>query len=429
MIRRHLVHSIFPLCLILAAPNWSLFLMYVSIQFKGSMQPVYDNGWFQTLLSAWKTALKFDPEVWIVIFLFSFWAALSMFIFGGETYHGPATKSGFRPRYHNSGFRFYVTSLFLLALIFNFNGFSAIYWYNKLISMAGALNVYGYIVCAVLYVKGKFHKSPGDYGSSGYLIFDFYWGLELYPRIGKTFDVKLFTNSRFGLMLWQAIVLISWQAQHELTGWNWSMAATSILQTIYLAKFYWWEDGYMKSLDIILDRAGFYICWGCIYFVPTFYTLTSVYMVHNSPVVNWEHGLSYLVVGLLLIFLNYWSDHQRFIARKTDGKCRIWGSPARIIRAKYIIDGDRKERSSLLLASGFWGLSRHINYIFEVGSAFLWELPAQFFSLLPFAYVIFLTILLFHRSQRDEKKCRKKYGKYWDEYCKVSKYRIVPFIF
>ena len=97
-----------------------------------------------------------------------------------------------------------------------------------------------------------------------------------------------------------------------------------------------------------------------------------------------------------------------------------------MIRAKYV-DDEGKERQSLLLASGFWSLSRHCNYVFEILSVLFWTLPAGF-ALVPYTFVIFLTVLLAHRSLRDEAKCRKKYGKYWDEYCRLAKYHVIPLI-
>ena len=34
-----------------------------------------------------------------------------------------------------------------------------------------------------------------------------------------------------------------------------------------------WEIGYMRSIDIIVDRAGFEIQWGCLVWVPSLYVL------------------------------------------------------------------------------------------------------------------------------------------------------------
>lgn len=58
--------------------------------------------------------------------------------------------------------------------------------------------------------------------------------------------------------------------------------------------------------------------------------------------------------------------------------------------------------------------------------AFFWTIPALFFNALPYFYVVFLTILLVHRSLRDEEKCRLKYGKYGQAYCDAVPSRIIP---
>jgi protein-S-isoprenylcysteine O-methyltransferase Ste14 len=50
-------------------------------------------------------------------------------------------------------------------------------------------------------------------------------------------------------------------------------------------------------------------------------------------------------------------------------------------------------------------------------------------SFMPYFYVFFLTILLFHRAKRDDVKCRLKYGKYWEEYCKTVPYKVIPGIY
>lgn len=43
------------------------------------------------------------------------------------------------------------------------------------------------------------------------------------------------------------------------------MAQVSVvLQLTYITKFFHWEMGYMNSMDIQHDRAGFYLCWGCL---------------------------------------------------------------------------------------------------------------------------------------------------------------------
>ena len=96
---------------------------------------------------------------------------------------------------------------------------------------------------------------------------------------------------------------------------------------------------------------------------------------------------------------------------------------------RYRSAQDGTEHESLLLASGFWGWSRHFNYVAELSVAFLWTVPAGFNHTLPYFYFIFLLVLLIHRSQRDEAKCAKKYGPYWKSYCERVPYKLVPFVY
>jgi 7-dehydrocholesterol reductase len=99
-----------------------------------------------------------------------------------------------------------------------------------------------------------------------------------------------------------------------------------------------------------------------------------------------------------------------------------------IVSASYI-DDYGKSKKSILLASGFWGITRHMNYTFELMTAFVWSLPALLASPIPYFYFIFLLILLTHRTVRDDNRCSNKYGIYWREYRKIVKYQMIPGIY
>ena len=76
-------------------------------------------------------------------------------------------------------------------------------------------------------------------------------------------------------------------------------------------KFFVWEIGYMRSIDIIVDRAGWEIQWGCLVWVPSVYTLHSRFLVlHPSGLEPWQAGLV-AGVGFAGVLLNYWADKQR----------------------------------------------------------------------------------------------------------------------
>lgn len=91
---------------------------------------------------------------------------------------------------------------------------------------------------------------------------------------------------------------------------------------------------------------------------------------------------------------------------------------------------DGMEKKSRLLISGWWGVARKINYTFELLAALFWCIPAGLqYGLWPFAYFIFLMVLLVHRIFRDESKCLTKYGSGWADYCKIVPYRLIPGVF
>lgn len=320
----------------------------------------------------------------------------------------------------------YFATLFLfLYCSLKLELFDATILYDELGNLLVALNYFALAFCLLLYFKGRFAPSSTDAGSTGNFVFDYYWGTELYPRI-LGFDVKQWTNCRFGMMLWPLLLLSYAAKQYAVQGMvSESMMVSVALQLMYITKFYRWETGYWCSLDIMHDRAGFYICWGCLAFLPIVYTSPALFLV-NHPVRLPPHTTALiLAAGVAMVFVNYDADRQRQQVRRLDGKCVVWGRPAAVIRATYITEGG-DARLGLLLASGYWGLSRHFHYIPEILAAFCWSVPALFTHALPYFYTVYLTILLVDRAVRDDYRCASKYGKFWDEYRRRVPQLIIP---
>ena len=173
-----------------------------------------------------------------------------------------------------------------------------------------------------------------------------------------------------------------------------------------------WEVGYLRSIDIIVDRAGWEIQWGCLVWVPCVYTLHTRFLVLYPSGLSQEVAVVLFVLGMAGVALNYWADHQRVVFRESGGRMKIFGRDPVYVTARYttLEDGEEVARTSLLLASGFWGPARHFHYVFELIAAWSWCLlanPLRNGALVLF-YSTFLTILLLVRAQRDAKKCAKK---------------------
>jgi len=292
------------------------------------------------------------------------------------------------------------------------------------------MTFFAFVFCFILYIKGRLAPSSPDCHISGNPLFDFYWGTELYPRIFG-WDVKVFTNCRYGMMGW-ALMLLCFAYKQAQTGLTDAMLVSVTLQLVYIAKFFWWESGYLRSLDIMHDRAGFYICWGCLVWLPSIYSSCTMYLVEYPIVLGTPLASFIFIGGLFFIWMNWDADNQRHAARQAWNEGRefyIWGYKARMIEASFLTERGQRKRSALL-ASGWWSVSRHFHYIPEILASAFWILPCLFGHFMPWFYVApYLTLLLLERGLRDDIRCAKKYQEDWDVYCEAVPYRFIPFVF
>lgn len=143
--------------------------------------------------------------------------------------------------------------------------------------------------------------------------------------------------------------------------------------------------------------------------------------VQNFFLLNDTRPMSYLEVATIgltfclgfAIFRGANSQKHQF---KTQPKSLIWGNPPLTVGGK-------------LLASGFWGMARHMNYTGDLFLALSFCLPCGSQSALAYFYFIYLLLLTVHREMRDDERCSQKYKSLWDEYCLQVPYRMVPFVY
>ncbi|KAK3235335.1 7-dehydrocholesterol reductase, partial [Cymbomonas tetramitiformis] len=327
-----------------------------------------------------------------------------------------------------NGFQCYLATGVIFVVSWKTGHFDPAIVYDHFGEILSSLNIIALVFCTFLLIKGHLAPSGADSGSCGSPLYDFYWGMELYPRIGS-FDIKEFTNCRFGMMAWEFIILCFLVKQQQMNGVAAdSMIVSVFLMTVYNTKFFMWETGYWGSIDIMHDRAGYYICWGCLVWVPSIYTSPALYLVNNPVALGTPLAAAITVAGLFCIWSNYDCDRQRQTFRETGGKAPVWGKAPTYIVAKYTTSEGTK-KSSLLLTSGWWGLARHFHYLPEIMSSFFWTMPGLFQHPLHYFYVFYLSILLADRAIRDDSRCLSKYGPFWQEYQSKVPYRILPYIF
>ena len=230
------------------------------------------------------------------------------------------------------------------------------------------------------------------------------------------------------MMGWGLILLSFAAKQQELYGLSNSMIIAVTLQLAYILKFFWWETGYLRSMDIMYDRAGFCICWGCLVWLPAIYTSPTLYLVNHPNHLQPLLAAGIFLIGISCILVNYLADRQRQYVRLKNGDCTIWRKKPDLIFANYKTDWG-EEKQNLLLVSGWWGISRHFHYIPELLGAVCWSIPALFTHYIPYFHLTFLVLLLMDRTYRREKQCATKYGKDWEKYCERVPFRFIPFLY
>jgi 7-dehydrocholesterol reductase len=297
--------------------------------------------------------------------------------------------------------------------------------YDNFGSILTVCSLSSLVFSALLYLRGP---SGPDGARTGNQVFDYYWGVELHPRVFGM-DLKQLANCRLGMMSWCAIIWSfaarQYVVYHYISSAMWVVV---VLQTAYVMKFFFWERGYLSTLDMMHDHFGFYICWGVTTWLPAVYTSQALYLVNHPCNLGAGWTCALLAFGLGSIYLNYAADAQRKRVRETQGKTLIWGKEPELIVAGYRT-ADGRDHENLLLVSGWWGVSRHFHYLPEMATALAWTLPCGFQNFLPWSYFVFLAILLTHRAIRDDERCAAKYGAFWDEYRARVPFRIVPGIF
>jgi Delta14-sterol reductase len=289
--------------------------------------------------------------------------------------------------------------------------------YDQFGPLLTTVNIFAFLFSGFLYFHGKASKTAER--RSGNAFYDYFMGTALNPRLGS-FDLKLFCESRPGLILWVLINLSFAAKQYQLYGRvTGPMILVNAFQFLYVADYFYHEEAILTTWDIKHENFGWMLCWGDLVWLPFTYTLQTAYLINHTHEFSFPAAAGIVVLNMLGYVFFRGANLQKHKFRKNP-KGLVWGKPAEYIKTAH---------GTLLLTSGWWGISRHMNYLGDLMMATAWCLPTGFMHPLPYFYIVYFTILLVHREWRDNAMCQEKYGSDWDAYrCKV-RWRIVPGIY
>lgn len=251
---------------------------------------------------------------------------------------------------------------------------------------------------------------------------DFYLGrLENPQCLGGKLDAKMWLYLVGAIML--ELNVLSFTAHHYFSFGAQASVGLFLaagLISFFILDYLTFEEVHLYTYDLFAERVGFKLGWGCIAFYPYFYSVPFWSTVNlASPQTS-----TYLLFFYLCLFLVSWSlsrgaNLQKYHFKRNPHK-KFLG-----IQPETISDGKHS-----LLVNGFWGLSRHINYLGEIGMATAIALCiGQYTNIWPWLYPLYYVVLLFPRQMDDDKRCQIKYGPLWDEYVKKVRFRIIPGIY
>lgn len=368
-------------------------------------------GWLRALVPTWQ-AIAF------YLAWFGFQAALQAWA-PGKIVEGTELPNGGRLRYKMNGRWAFVLSLGGMAAL-HFTGLLPLtFLVDQIGALISVITIFSYVFSACMYWLGK----RNDPRLSDSTIRNFFMGAGHNPRLSKDalFDFKLFCEARPGLILWVVLNAAFAAAQYEAHGFvSVAMILVNVFQLIYIADYFINEPAILTTMDIKHENFGFMLVFGDLAWVPLTYTLQAAYLVDHVHDLPWWVAALAVAMNLGGLYIFRAVNLQKHEFRSDPENAKIWGKPVEYIQTKH---------GSKLLVSGFWGLSRHFNYVGDLLMAASWSLPCLFGSLLPWFYPVYFAILLVHRERRDHHFCKKKYGEDWDRYCERVRWRIVPFLY
>lgn len=405
------------LAMIIGLPLFTAYLFFAVRFNDGALIPQSDADW-----EGFKRAMAPTGRAAIIYGVwFTLQALLQRFAPGREAL-GAELPDGSRLPYRMNGLLSLVVTFIVVAMLQWSGVFSIRELYDQFGALISVMTIFVVLFSAALYWYGKQHGQARHL--SGKFIHDFWMGTGHNPRVPpgpKGLDLKIFCEARPGLILWVLINTSFAYVQYEKYGFvSTSMGLVWLFQMLYIVDYFWNEEAILTTMDIKHENFGYMLAFGDLVWVPMTYSLQAHYLIDRVHSLPWWGAVLIVIVNMLGFYIFRAVNLQKHKFRSDPEHVKIWGK-----KAEYM----QTEQGGKLLLSGFWGWSRHFNYVGDILMALSWSLPCLFGSILPYFYPIYFAILLIHRERRDHKFCSKKYGADWDHYCERVRWRIIPGIY
>ena len=363
-----------------------------------------------------------DPTTVLSCFLIILgWVVLQAILYllpVGSRATGILLSNGQRLSYNINGLFAFLVSHLVLLFCFILQ-IDIVYIFTYYFELAIASIIFSLLLSVYLYLR-SFGEDLllAEGGDSGIMVYDFFIGRELNPRIGDL-DLKFFFELRPGLIGWIILDYSCLLYQYQTYGFvTPSIVLTVFFHFIYCLDAFVYEDANLSMMDITTDGFGYMLAFGDVSWVPFVFSIQTRFLA-IYPV---ELSTPFILATLILWLCGY------YIFRTSNSIKNGFRQNPNAPEYRSIITIPT-ERGTKLIVSGLWGICRHPNYLGDLMMGLAWCLSCGFSHLLPYFYILYFSIFIVHRELRDASMCQKKYGKDWDTYCKAVPYRIFPYLY
>jgi delta24(24(1))-sterol reductase len=371
-----------------------------------------------------------STTTWIAYFFFFFVNLLLAGFMPGITMEGlPTAPHGKRLVYLCNGYSCYYLTLLVLFAVHFMGIFPLTYLWDYFGECLIASMIIGDVTSLVWYLYGLFiaDEYNGKQSWTGNVVYDFFMGSILYPRIGIV-DIKMVAEVRWSWLTLMMITISCAAKQYEMKGFiSGNMCFMLLAHWLYSNATVKGEHCIPCTWDMFHENFGWMLNFWNISGVPFLYCYQSLYVLKNQDLLIETYPKPLLVFNFILLVTAYycWDTSN---SQKANIKIRVkrntfpqfsWGDIQEPIRFIETPHGN-------LLVDGWYAFVRKLQYTGDILMALSWGLACGFRSPLPYFYVFFFTNFVMHRQKRDEERCAQKYGKYWDEYVKKVPNVFIP---
>lgn len=351
-----------------------------------------------------------------ILLTFFVYLAIAGSILPGKVVPGVILSDGTRLHYRCNGLLSLLLLVGLLGVGVWMNYVSPTAISDRGLELLSATFIFSFLVTMLLYIAGCKSRTLGSSLKphvTGNLIYDWWFGIQLNPQF-MGIDIKFFFV-RAGMLGWLLINLSILAKSIQDANLSQSMILYQLFCVLYILDYFFYEEYMTSTWDIIAERLGFMLVFGDLVWIPFTFSIQGWWLLRNQV----ELTTAAIVANCFVFLMGYrvfrGANKQKHVFKKNP-KALIWGKPPRVIGGK-------------LLASGYWGIARHCNYLGDLLLALSFSLPCGISSPVPYFYPTYLLILLVWRERRDEARCAAKYKEVWTEYCRLVPWRILPYIY